>query len=160
MFNDSYFRYKEIYKRFKQIILFALILVSNTILNTKTQSAISGDLVKNNLPFNHIYDSSYSLKEIPKFNSDQKLKTKKNPFLINNKYGEENNSLFLNNLKVTGIINIDNKIFTIVSSIYGTDTFEVGENIGDGYQIKKINSNPTSVLISNNKYSKLFVLED
>ena len=159
MFNDSYFRYKEIYKRLKQIILFALILLSNTILTTKTETAISGGLVKNNLPFNHIYDSSYSLKEIPKFNSDQKLKTKKNPFLIKNKY-EENNSLFLNNLKVTGIINIDNKIFTIVSSVYGTDTFEVGENIGDGYQIKKINSNPASVLISNNKYSKLFVLED
>ena len=160
MFNDSYFRYKNIYKRFKQIILFALILVSNDILNVKKEYALSGDLIKKNLPFNHIYDSSYSLKEIPKFNSAQKLKTKKNPFLIENEYGNDNNSIFLNNLKVTGIINIDNKIFTIVSSLYGTDTFEVGENIGDGYKIKKINSNPASVLITNNKYSKLFVLED
>ena len=160
MFNDSYFRYKNIHKRLKQIILFALILGSNDLLTIKIKPALSGDLVKKNLPFNHIYDSSYSLKEIPKFNSSKKLKTKKNPFLIENQNGEENNSLFLNNLKVTGIINIDNKIFTIVSSVYGTDTFEVGENIGDGYMIKKVNSNPASVLISNNKFSKLFILED
>lgn len=158
MFNDSYFRYKNIYERSKEIILFALFFAFISTQVTKTNPTFSQEIGKKDLPFNHIYESSYPLKEIPKFSSAQKLKTKKNPFLIEKQEG--NNSLFLNNLKVTGIINIDNKIFTIVSSEYGTDTFEVGENIGDGYEIKKINSNPASVLISNNKYSKLFVLED
>ena len=36
----------------------------------------------------------------------------------------------------------------------------VGDQIGDGYLIKKINTNPATVLVSNNKYSRLFILED
>ena len=57
-------------------------------------------------------------------------------------------------------ITINNKTLTIISSIYGTDTFETGDMIGEGYLIKSIISDPASVLISNNKYSRLFVLEE
>ena len=116
------------------------------------------------LPLNHVYESTYDLKEIPKYSANQIeesfTKNKNNPFLIESKSQESNNSYFLSNLKVTGIIKIENKTLTIVSSIYGTDTFETGDIIGDGYLIKSINVDPASVLISNNKYSRLFVLEE
>ena len=116
------------------------------------------------LPLNHVYKSTYDLKEIPKYSANQIeesfTKNKNNPFLIESESKESNNSYFLSNLKVTGIIKIENKTLTIVSSIYGTDTFETGDIIGDGYLIKSINANPASVLISNNKYSRLFVLEE
>lgn len=121
---------------------------------------------KNNisLPYGHIYESTYDLKEIPKYNplkvQNDFKKSKNNPFLIEAKSQEANTSYFLSNLKVTGIITINNKVLTIVSSIYGTDSFEMGDMIGDGYLIKNINTNPASVLISNNKYSRLFILEE
>ena len=116
------------------------------------------------LPLNYIYESTYDLKEIPKYKAlktEQNItKNKNNPFLIESKSQESNNSFFLSNLKVTGIITINNKTLTIISSIYGTDTFETGDMIGEGYSIKSIISDPASVLISNNKYSRLFVLEE
>ena len=111
--------------------------------------------------FNHIYDSSYTLKEIPENNSKgEKITVKKNPFLLENSENEGVTTLFLNSLKVSGVITLGDTNLTIVSSVYGTDLFEAGESIGDGYIIKKININPATVLISNNKYSRLFVLED
>ena len=116
------------------------------------------------LPLNYIYESTYDLKEIPKYKAlktEQNItKNKNNPFLIESKSQESNNSFFLSNLKVTGIITINNKTLTIISSMYGTDTFETGDMIGEGYLIKSIISDPASVLISNNKYSRLFVLEE
>ena len=116
------------------------------------------------LPLNHVYKSTYNLREIPKYSTakieEGFIKNKNNPFLIEPKSQESNNSYFLSNLKVTGIITINNKTLTIVSSIYGTDTFETGDMIGDGYLIKSITEDPASVLISNNKYSRLFVLEE
>ena len=91
---------------------------------------------------------------------DNKIAVKKNPFLMETSEGVGVSSLFLNSLKVNGVITIGDSNLTIVSSIYGTDTFEVGDLIGDGYLIKKINTNPATVLVSNNKYSRLFILED
>ena len=120
--------------------------------------------VEISLPLNHVYESTYDLKEIPKYSTkkfkESFSKNKNNPFIIESKSQESNNSYFLSNLKVTGIITIDNETLTIVSSIYGTDTFATGDVIGDGYLIKSINSDPASVLISNNKYSRLFMLEE
>ena len=66
----------------------------------------------------------------------------------------------MSNLSVTGIIEIDNKTLTIVSRIYGTDTFKEGDIVGEDYRIQSIKKNPASVLISNSEFSRLFILSE
>ena len=190
MFSDSYFRYKKDKLKLKQKILILLFIISTTQFTLISKADTTNKSIENNyinkqklivqdllkeykseveilqnkkdLPFNHVYESSYTLKPIPDFDlsKTKKIKTKKNPFLIENQTDENNTSYFLNNLNVSGIINIDNELMTVVSSNYGIDIYKVGELIGDGYIVKSINSNPASVVITNNKNTRLFNLED
>ena len=190
MFSDSYFRYKKDKLKLKQKILILLFIISTTQFTLISKADTTNKSIENNyinkqklivqdllkeykseveilqnkkdLPFNHVYESSYTLKPIPDFDlsKTKKIKTKKNPFLIENQTDENNTSYFLNNLNVSGIINIDNELMTVVSSNYGIDIYKVGELIGEGYLVKSINSNPASVVITNNKNTRLFNLED
>ena len=173
MLGDSYFSFKN-NNDLKLNSFFSIFLVSiNTFaffgLPSYSFEKVQDELQQkkptfsseNQYGMNHIYGSSFTLKEIPeKKTKDNKIAVKKNPFLMETSEGGGVSSLFLNSLKVNGVITIGDSNLTIVSSIYGTDTFEVGDLIGDGYLIKKINTNPATVLVSNNKYSRLFILED
>ena len=184
MLGHSYFRYK-IFMRLNNLLPILLVSIynyipikdpvysfqnvqnANNLKSSKLEpfkiygtDILISENIEKELQFNHIYESSYNLKEIPESKSKGNNSiVKKNPFIKGNNI-ESNTSYFLSNLKVSGIITIGNKLLTIVSSIYGTDTFEAGERIGDDYIIQKISTDPASVLISNGKNSKLFMLEE
>jgi len=143
--------------------LILLLLYQNSIfanqLGTNAQKEISNN---NNMPIKNKLLSDFELNSIPitKVSEAEKQSYKeRNPFLAPGNIKSNDKSINLKGLSFKGIAKIGDKEVAFIETSMGIKSYEIGQTIGGGYSVSRIDRANLEIEISNQSFSQILKLE-
>tara|TARA_A100001011_G_C14257269_1_gene820640 strand:- start:1308 stop:1757 length:450 start_codon:yes stop_codon:yes gene_type:complete len=124
----------------------------------------TNNFLNNNIsnPKNKLKIQNFKLSDIPltKVNEKEKNSFKeRNPFLSPGNIESNDKSINIKGLNFKGIAKVGDKSVVFIETSQGINTYEIGQIIGGGYMVSRINEDDLEVEITNQSISQIIKLE-
>ena len=106
--------------------------------------------------------NDFELNEIPitKVSETEKQSFKeRNPFLAPGNIKSNDKSINLKGLTFKGLAKVGDKEVVFIETSMGIKSYEIGQNIGGGYSVSKIDEENLEVEVSNQSFTQILKLE-
>ena len=143
--------------------LILLLLYQNSISANQLEINAQNEITNsNNMPLLNNKLGDFELNDIPitKVSEVEKKSFKKrNPFLAPGNIKSNDQSINLKGLSFKGIAKVGEKEVVFIETTIGINSYEIGQTIGGGYSVSKIDEENLEIEISNQSFSQIFKLE-
>ena len=143
--------------------LILLLLYQNSIFANQLEINSQKDVTNsNNMPFKNKLLSDFELNEIPitKVPLEEKQSFReRNPFLAPGNIETNDKSINLKGIRFKGIAKIGDKGVAFIETSKGIKSYEIGQNIGGGYSVSRIDEDNLEVEVSNKSFTQILKLE-
>ena len=116
----------------------------------------------NNMQFKNKLLSDFELNAIPitKVSEEEKQSYReRNPFLAPGNIETNDKSINLKGLSFKGIAKIGDKGVAFIETSMGIKSYEIGQTIGGGYSVSRIDEENLEIEISNQSFNQILKLE-
>ena len=143
--------------------LILLLLYPNSIAANQLKINAQKEIANpDNMPVKNILISDFELNEIPitKVSETEKLSFKeRNPFLAPGNIKSNDKSINLKKLTFKGLAKVGDKEVVFIETSMGIKSYEIGQNIGGGYSVSRIDEENLEVEVSNQSFTQILKLE-
>ena len=143
--------------------LILLLLYPNSISANQLKINAQKEIVNpDNMPVKNIIISDFELNEIPitKVSETEKQSFKeRNPFLAPGNIKSNDKSINLKGLTFKGLAKVGDKEVVFIETSMGIKSYEIGQNIGGGYSVSRIDEENLEVEVSNQSFTQILKLE-
>ena len=142
--------------------LILLLLYQNSIFANQLETNAQKEISNNNMPIKNKLLSDFELNSIPitKVSEAEKQSYKeRNPFLAPGNIKSNDKSINLKGLSFKGIAKIGDKEVAFIETSMGIKSYEIGQTIGGGYSVSRIDRANLEIEISNQSFSQILKLE-
>ena len=143
--------------------LILLLLYQNSIFANQLKINAQKEITNpDNMPVKNKLISDFELNEIPltKVSETEKQSFKeRNPFLAPGNIKSNDKSINLKGLTFKGLAKIGDKGVAFIETSMGIKSYEIGQNIGGGYSVSRIDEENLEIEISNQSINQILKLE-
>ena len=143
--------------------LILLLLYQNPIYANQLEiNAQKGIANTDNMPVKYLLHSDFELNEVPITRVSEKEKQsykERNPFLAPGNIKSNDKSINLRGLAFKGIAKVGDKRVVFIETSMGIKSYEIGQTIGGGYNVARIDEENLEIEISNQSFSQILKLE-
>ena len=143
--------------------LILLFFYQNSVSANQIETFESEQISNNkNMPIKNNLMSQFELKKIPltKVSSMEKKSFKeRNPFLAPGNLNSNDKSINLRGLSFKGIAKVGDKGVVFIETSQGINSYEIGQTVGGGYIVSRIDDENLEVEITNESVKQIIKLE-
>ena len=143
--------------------LILLFFYQNSVSANQIETFESEQISNNkNMPIKNDLMSQFELKKIPltKVSSMEKKSFKeRNPFLAPGNLNSNDKSINLRGLSFKGIAKVGDKGVVFIETSQGINSYEIGQTVGGGYIVSRIDDENLEVEITNESVKQIIKLE-